>query len=145
MAGMPDRDFFDTNILVYAVDRSEPDKQSKARRLLRSAVENETGAVSAQVLGEFFTVVTRRIRQPLSIEQAEEVVEQIAILPVVDLDLALVRRAVETCRRYQISYWDALIIAAAQQARCTRVLSEDLNAGQTYDGIPVVNPFAAPG
>ncbi len=142
---MPDRDFFDTNILVYAVDRSEPDKQSKARRLLRSAVENETGAVSAQVLGEFFTVVTRRIRQPLSIEQAEEVVEQIAILPVVDLDLALVRRAVETCRRYQISYWDALIIAAAQQARCTRVLSEDLNAGQTYDGIPVVNPFAAPG
>ena len=66
------RDFFDTNILIHAADRSEPGKQSQARRLLKNAVENETGVVSVQVLGEFFNVVTRRIPDPLSVEEAEE-------------------------------------------------------------------------
>lgn len=140
---MADREFFDTNILIYASDRSEPEKQSQARRLLKRAIENDTGVVSAQVLSEFFTVVTRRIRQPLSIEEAEHVTEQLAILPVVAVDLALVRQAIDTCRRYQISYWDALIVSAAERAGCTRIVSEDLNPGQTYHGIVVVDPFEA--
>ena len=61
--------------------------------------------------------------------------------PVVALDLALVRRAIGTQMRYQISYWDALIVAAAESADCTRILTEDLNPGQSYHGIVVVNPF----
>lgn len=138
---MADREFFDTNILIYASDRSAPEKQSQARGLLKHAIENETGVVSAQVLSEFFTVVTRRIQEPLSIEEAEQVIEQLTILPVVELDLALVRRAIGTCRRYQISYWDSLIVAAAERAECTRILSEDLNPGQIYHGIAVVDPF----
>ena len=138
---MADREFFDTNILIYASDRSEPEKQSQARRLLKRAIENDTGVVSAQVLSEFFTVVTRRIRQPLSIEEAEHVIEQLTILPVVAVDVALVRQAIGTCRRYQISYWDALIVAAAEKAGCTRIISEDLNPGQSYHGIAVVDPF----
>lgn len=138
---MADREFFDTNILIYASDHSEPEKQSQARRLLKSAIENDTGVVSAQVLSEFFTVVTRRIQQPLSIEEAEHVIEQLTILPVVELDLALVRQAIGTCRRYQISYWDSLIVAAAEKAGCTRIVSEDLNPGQSYHGIAVVDPF----
>ena len=140
---MPDRKFFDTNILIYASDHSEPEKQSQARKLLKSAIENDTGAVSAQVFSEFFTVVTRRIQQPLSIEKAEHVIEQLAILPVVELDLALVKQAIGTCRRYQISYWDSLIVAAAERAGCTRIISEDLNPGQSYHGIAVVDPFGA--
>ena len=138
---MADREFFDTNILIYASDRSEPEKQSQARRLLKNAIENETGVISAQVLSEFLTVVTRRIQQPLSLEEAEEAIEQLAILPVVEVDLALVKQAISTCLEYHISYWDSLIIAAAERAGCTRILSEDLNPGQSYHGIAVVNPF----
>lgn len=138
---MADREFFDTNILIYASDRSEPEKQFQARRLLKHAIEHETGVISAQVLSEFFMAVTRRIQEPLSIEEAEQVVEQLAILPVVELDLALVRQAIGTCRRYQISYWDSLIVAAAKKSGCTRIFSEDLNPGQSYHGIAVVNPF----
>jgi len=135
------RDFFDSNILVYGYDRRDPAKRVRALGLLADAMESENGVVSAQVLGEFFNAVTRRIPEALSFEDAEEVVSQVAILPVVELDYVLVRRAIGTSRRYQISYWDALIVAAAERAGCTRILSEDLNPGQTYNGIPVVNPF----
>jgi predicted nucleic acid-binding protein len=105
-------------------------------------MERESGVLSAQVLGEFFTTVTRRIPDPLSIDEAEEVIRQVTILPVMDLDLALVHRAVGTSRRYHISYWDALIIAAAERAGCLRIFSEDLNSGQSYNGILIENPFS---
>ena len=135
------RDFFDTNILIHAADRSEPGKQSQARRLLKNAVENETGVVSVQVLGEFFNVVTRRIPDPLSVEEAEEVINRVAVLPVVELDWALVQRAIDTHKQYGTTYWDSLIVAAAERAGCTRIFSEDLNSGQSYHGIVVVDPF----
>ena len=138
---MANRDFFDTNILIYAADQSEPEKQSQARRLINSAVENETGALSVQVLGEFFSVVTRRIPNPLSVEEAEAIIERTAVLPVVELDWSLVRRAIETHKEYGISYWDSLIVAAAEKAGCTQIISEDLNSGQSYHGITVVDPF----
>ena len=135
------RDFFDTNALVYAYDRRYPVKRAQALDLLGGAMEGEAGVVSAQVLGEFFNTVTRRIPDPLSGEEAEQIIAHIAILPVVEIDFTLVQRAIGTCRRYQISYWDALIVAAAERAACARILSEDLNPGQSYNGIPVVNPF----
>ena len=138
---MPNRDFFDSNILIYAADRSEPEKQFQARRLLHSAIENETGTLSVQVLGEFFSVVTKRIPNPLSVEEAEAIIERTAVLPVVELDWALVRRAIETHKEYGISYWDSLIVAAAKKAGCTQIISEDLNSGQSYHGITVVDPF----
>ena len=135
------RDFFDANILIYAYDPRDPVKQAVAERLLADALARETGVVSAQVLGEFFTVATRRVVPPLSIEGAAQAIERVSVLPVVALDLPLVQRAVSTCQRYQISYWDALIIAAAERASCARIYSEDLNAGQSYNGVAVVNPF----
>ncbi len=138
---MADRDFFDTNILIYAVDRSEPEKQTQARRLVKTAIENETGAISVQVLGEFFNVATKRIPNPLSVEEAEEAIQTVAVLPVVELDWALVRRAIDTHKQYGISYWDSLIIAAAERAGCGQIVSEDLNSGQSYHGIAVVDPF----
>ena len=138
---MPDRAFVDTNVLVYSYDSSDLEKQSRAQELLAGGIENETAVISAQVLGEFFNVVTRRIPSPLSVEEAEEVIDLISILPVVRIDTPLVRRAIATHRRYGIAYWDSLIVAAAERAACTHVLSEDLNSGQSYHGITVINPF----
>ena len=134
-------DFFDTNILVYMYDRHDPAKQARAFEAASEAIVYRTGVVSAQVLGEFFTTVTRRIPNPISVEAAEEAISLFARMLVVELDLALVQRAIVTSSRYQISYWDGLIVAAAERAGCARIISEDLNAGQIYHGIEVVSPF----
>ena len=140
---MADKDFFDTNVLVYAVDANDLDKQNRAKTLLTDAIANNTGVISAQVLGEFFVTSTspRRVAQPLAPADARLIIEQVSVLTVVEIDLLLVRKAIDTRARYQISYWDALIIAAAERACCTRIFSEDLNAGQLYNGVVVVNPF----
>ena len=138
---MSDREFIDTNVLVYAYDRHIPAKQEQAQQILLSGIENESAVLSTQVLGEFFNVVTRRIQNPPSAEEAEAVIDLIGILPVVEVEAALIRRAVATHRQYGITCWDSLIVAAAERAGCSRILSEDLNAGQAYHGIVVVNPF----
>lgn len=135
------RDFFDANVLVYAYDPRNPVKQQRALDLLDNALANATGVLSAQVLAEFFNTVTRKLPAPLSVADAEQAIARFAAMPVVPLDLALVQRAVSVCQRYQISYWDAQIIAAAASAGCARIISEDLNSGQPYSGVVVVNPF----
>ena len=141
MTSIAEPTFIDTNVLVYRYDSRDPVKQLRAQELVKSGIENQTAVVSAQVLGEFFTTVTRKIQIPLSTEEAQAAVDLISTLKVVALDLALVRRAISTQIRYGISYWDALIVAAAESAGCTRILSEDLNPGQAYNGVVVVNPF----
>ena len=142
-ASLTARDFFDTNVLVYAISDNEPEKQAQARVLLTEAIENNTGTISAQVLGEFFTISIspRRVQPPLTPAEARLVIEQVSVLPVVALDLELVRRGLATCQRYQISYWDGLIVAAVERAGCARVFTEDLNDGQTYHGVVAINPF----
>jgi len=138
---MSDKVFLDTNILVYAYDEHEPEKQKKAQELLNDGIVQENAVLSVQVLSEFFNVVTRHIRQPMSPDEAQEIIETLSILPVQEIDLAMVNRAIETHKRYQISYWDSLIISAAERAGCTTIFSEDLNDAQTYHSIPVFNPF----
>ena len=138
---MPDSNFIDTNILVYAYDSNDPAKQEYAQQLLRNCISDDTAVLSAQVLSEFFTVVTKRIPNPLSVEEAEQVLDILGILPVVEVDYRLVRRAIDLHRLYGISYWDSLIVAAARRAGCKQILTEDLNAGQSYQGVLVVNPF----
>ena len=139
---MPDRNFIDTNILVYAYDSADPAKQEQARQILRSGITEETAVLSAQVLGEFFTVVTSRIPVPLTAEEAEEVLGILSVLPVVEIDLRLVLSATGIHRLYGINYWDSLIVAAAQRAGCSQILTEDLNTGQSYQDILAVNPFS---
>jgi predicted nucleic acid-binding protein len=138
---MSDRIFLDTNILVYAYDKHEAQKQKKAQRLLTSGIEQESLFLSVQVLGEFFNVVTRHIPQPMSSDEAKEIINTLSILPVQEIDLAMVNRAVDTFKKYQISYWDSLIVSAAERAGCTMIFSEDLSDGQTYHDILVHNPF----
>ncbi len=138
---MGDKLFLDTNILVYAYDRSEPEKQAMAQTLLTQGIERENAVVSAQVLSEFFAVVTRRIQKPLSAEQAEQVIDLLSILPAIEVNLKLVKRAISIHKESQISYWDSLIVSSAERAGCSKILSEDLNAGQVYHDVRVLNPF----
>ena len=113
MIYMNDRAFLDTNILVYAYDQNDPVKQKKAQELITTGIEQENLVLSVQVLGEFFNVVTRRIPQPVTSDEAREIITSMCILPVQEIDLSMVNRAIDTHEKYQIAYWDALIISAA--------------------------------
>lgn len=138
---MKGANFFDTNIIVYAYDNHFPDKQQQAREIIISAVKNGTGVLSTQVLGEFFTVITRKIKMPISVRNARDIIQYMGSMPVQEIDLLIVKRAIDTLEQYKISYWDSLIIAAAERAQCKCILSEDFNAGQQYHGIEITNPF----
>jgi predicted nucleic acid-binding protein len=131
--------FLDTNVVAYAASK-EPDDAAKAsvsRRLLLA----ESVGLSAQVLQEFFVVVTRRFKRPLSIADAEVFLDSFATYPVVPLTPELIRRGIRFHERYHIHYWDGTILAAAKELAATTVFSEDLAHGQTYDGVTVLNPF----
>ena len=138
---MSDKRFVDTNVLVYAYDTDDRLKQARAQELLRAGLLNEDMVISVQVVGEFFATVTRRIQQPMSSREAKEAIDRIKVIPVVDIDLQLVERAIEIHLEYQISYWDALIVASAERSGCIEILSEDLNEGQRYAELVIVNPF----
>jgi predicted nucleic acid-binding protein len=135
------RAFVDTNVLVYAVDTSEPTKQARAHELLRSRPESLV--ISAQVLGEFYVTVTRKLASPLPEREAAAAVDRLSGLPTVAVDAALARAAVGVSRDSQISYWDGLIVAAARSGGCELLLSEDLSHGQVIAGVLVENPFEA--
>lgn len=135
---MPAKVFIDTNVFVYAFDTADPDKQKQAQRIL---TENPQAAVSTQVLNEFYTATTRKLATPLSQDDAQAAVELISQRPCVAVDAVLVLRAIRDGRRWQLSHWDALMLAAARQSGCDRVLTEDLADGAIYDGIRIHNPF----
>ena len=137
------RRFLDTNVLVYAFDVAAPaDKRDKAQRLVEEAILGDNLCCSAQVLSEFFVTVTRKGTRLMPAEQAGGIVNQLRSICIVDIDAALVLRGIEVHQRHQTSYWDGLIIAAAERAGCSTVLSEDLSDGQDYGGVTVLNPFA---
>lgn len=131
--------FVDTNVVVYAFDTAEPEKQRRAVGVLESG---ERLVVSTQVLLEAWWVLTRRLASPLPEDAAVEVIDELCRLPVVTTDAELVRRAVAGSRRHGIAVWDALIVEAARSSGCDRVVSEDLQAGQDFDGVVIENPFA---
>lgn len=134
-----ERTFVDTNVLVYAVDATEPQKRRRALELLTSAPA--TIAISAQVLGEFYVTVTRKLPSPLPEGEAAAAVERLSGLPTVALDAELARAAIGISRDSRISYWDGLIVAAARSAGCERLVSEDLSDGQVIAEVRVENPF----
>jgi predicted nucleic acid-binding protein len=133
--------FVDTNVWVYAVDAADPARRERALDVTAPAPGRDL-VISTQVLAEFYAVVTRKLAVPLSAEDAEAMVRQLAALPVVAIDSSLVVSAITGSREWQISIWDALILRAAEAAGCRRVLSEDLAAGATYGSVVVENPFS---
>jgi predicted nucleic acid-binding protein len=139
---MSDRTFLDTNILVYALDEKEPEKRDTARRLLSSAGQGEF-VLSTQILSEFYTVVTRKLAEPIPEATAAAVVDQLSVNPIVPHDSTLVKAAIQTSRSSQLSYWDGLIVASAAAGGCERLLTEDLNDGQLIGSVRVENPFRA--
>ncbi len=136
--------FLDTNVLVYANDRTEEAKQSAAIQLITDGIHTGRAVISAQVLGEFWVTVTQKIQVPLDRRTAEREIEHLRAMRVVSLEYDTVRTAIRLQERHRVSYWDALILAAASFAGCAQVYSEDLNAGQRYGRVEVRNPFADP-
>lgn len=129
----------DTNIWVYANDPGNPAKRDLAREALAAV-----GAgiwTSPQVMGELYVSLTRKLPRPMSPEAAASVVERLSRLRVVALDAAQVRDAIAIAGRHQLSYWDALILAAARSCGCGRLLSEDLADGSVIAGVRIENPF----
>jgi predicted nucleic acid-binding protein len=134
--------FVDTNILVYAEDREAKSKHVVARDLLVNLWENREGVLSVQVLQEFYVSVTRKLKKPLSLSRARDIVEEYLTWTVVDNSGRMLLDAIELQNKAQLSFWDALVVQAAIEAGCERLYTEDLNAGQRFGFVLVVNPFA---
>jgi predicted nucleic acid-binding protein len=135
------RDFLDTNVLLYALNDAEPARQKIAQDLLAEATAGQF-TISTQVLAEFAAVALRKFGDRLTPQDVIALIDTLAPIPLIKPDDAIVRRAVEAHAAYGIHFYDGMIIAAADRAGSKRILSEDLNAGQKYFGVEVVNPFA---
>ena len=131
--------FIDTNVLVYACDSTSGTKQAKALALIEHLKHSAKPCISTQVLQELYSILTSKFR--IAAEDAKEVLLLYEKLHVVTVEVKDINDAVDFSKRWQISIWDALILTAAMKAGCSIVYTEDLNDGQTYGSIKVVNPF----
>ncbi len=129
--------FLDTNILAYAASKEDPRKKTIASSLIAGA---EFG-VSGQTLAEFYNYATRKMRAPMSEDQAEAWIDLLTQQPCQAVDLALVKSGVRISKRYGISYWDGAIVAAAEALGAPILYTEDLNHGQVYGTVTAINPF----
>jgi predicted nucleic acid-binding protein len=131
--------FVDTNILLYATstNQGEAGKREAARQVLSA----NPICFSVQVAQEFFVNATRKLTPPLSRTDALAFLNQISPATVAPLDYELFEEATRLSERFQISYWDAAIVAAAKRLHCTTLYSEDLSDGQNFEGVIVANPF----
>ena len=132
----------DTNVLVYAYDRGDAARASRAQACIQRLGDARNGAVSAQVLGEFFVAVTRRIRPPLSANAAETIAVNLGrAWPVYDVTGAAVLEAMRAVQQYQFQYWDGLIWATAKLHGVLNILTEDLPSGRLIEGVRFEDPF----
>lgn len=136
-----ERVFVDTNVLLYFLDASDPVRQQRASEWLEHLWASGTGCLSWQVLHEFYVNAVRKLAVPP--EEARFLVNSFLAWRPVDSSPALIHRAWHWADTAQTSYWDSLILAAAELAGCTVLLSEDFQAGRRFDEIEVVNPFTA--
>jgi len=141
MSGEPTRQFVDTSVLIYAYDVSAGSKHRRAKELLASLWADESGCLSIQVLQEFYVVVTRRIANPISSQIASRIVEDLSTWRVHTPQVHDVLHAIDLHQRYQLSFWDAMIINSALVNNCAVIWSEDLNHLQLYQQVQVQNPF----
>lgn len=136
------KSFFDTNILVYLFDADSPEKRRKARSLFQRHAEAGDILLSTQVLQEFYVTATHKLARPLDAAVAAETVSSFAELPLVQIDSALIVSAIHRSRSNQLSFWDALIVQAAIEGHASTLYSEDMQHGQMFDSLRVVNPFS---
>ena len=135
-------DFFDSNVFVYLFDESAPVKSGIAQSLVRNAIETRSACISHQVVQETLNVLTRKFARAPTSAHAQAFLEQF-LLPLWQVmpSQALFAEALCVKVRYQFSFYDSLIVAAALEAGCKRLLSEDMQDGQRVAGLRIVNPF----
>lgn len=134
--------FVDSNVLVYAHDRSEPHKQAIAQALLEELWAARTGRLSTQILQEFYVVATRKFDPPMRRAAAREIIALYGTWPLVQIDVPLMLAASELEQAQVLSFWDALVVEAARRAGAARLVTEDLQDGRTVAGVRIENPFA---
>jgi predicted nucleic acid-binding protein len=137
---MPAPDFLDSNVLIYAYDVSNPAKQRIARALIGTALAGGI-VMSTQVLAEFAATMLHKLSPAARPKDLTAALDALGPIKLITPDGDMVRRAVEAHAAYGVHFYDGMIIAAAERAGCERIWSEDLNSGQKYFGIAVVNPF----
>ncbi len=135
--------FVDTSVLVYAFERSDSERKRFAQRLITELMTGDRLRTSTQVLQELFVTLTRKVKRPCSDGEAPAVLEDLTAWPVMSVDYAAIRSAVELTVHAGLSFWDALIVVAAARSGAPVLYSEDLNGGQEILGVRIVNPFVA--
>ncbi|MFQ5704522.1 MAG: PIN domain-containing protein [Gemmatimonadales bacterium] len=141
MSDRSDRVFVDTNILVYAHDSTAGAKHERSLELVDQLWQDRLGVISTQVLQEFYVNVRRKVRRPLSLSDATQLIEDYVAWEVVANDSGSILEALALERRFQLSFWDALIVRAATEANVELLYSECLSHGQLYGAVRVCNPF----
>ena len=131
--------FLDSSILIYAALKTEGSTSKKA--IAKRIIETEEYSTSAQVLAEFYVNVMEKGQPFFTHEKAAEWIRQIARKPCEPVDVPLVKAGTAMAERYQLSYWDGTILAAAERLNAGTVYSEDMNHGQLYGAVTVINPF----
>lgn len=138
---MSAKHFVDTNVMVYAHDRGSGEKHEVASSILTQLWHDRSGVLSTQVIQEFYVNVRRRAVRPVSLAEAQRLIEDYLSWEIVVNDGSSVLQAIEIERRFRMSFWDALIVQAASAAGASLLYSEDLNHGQSYGTVVVCNPF----
>ena len=136
--------FVDANVLIYRHDRDSPAKQARAAIVLDALWRGRSGRLSVQVLHEFYVVATRKLAVPISQNIARREIRQLEAWAPQALDARVREAAWEVEDRFGISWWDALIVAAAKVAGCRQLLTEDLQDGLYVDRLIVMSPFTRP-
>ncbi len=134
-------EFVDTNIFLYAYDLSDARKRQKALALIAHLWETGRGCISMQVLQELYVNLTLKIPRPLTPQVATQIISDLGQWRLHIPELGSLMEAVNIQQRNQVSFWDAMIICSAKELNCITIWTEDLNPGQRYEGIDVVNPL----
>jgi predicted nucleic acid-binding protein len=131
--------FFDTNILVYQMDKKNPTKREKCRSLIRETADDGDAVISTQVLQEFYVVATNKLH--LAPAVSKSIMHTFENMEIVTIGKELINEAIDASLHYKLSFWDALILIAAESARCETLYSEDFNDGQIMRNVKVLNPL----
>jgi predicted nucleic acid-binding protein len=135
--------FVDTNILVYALERTDSAKKQAARRLMVDLMAEDRLRVSTQVLQELFVTLTRKVAQPCSAPEALAVLEDLTAWPLTVVDYSAIRAAVELMGQLKLSFWEGLIVVSAARSGASVLYTEDMNDGQEILGVRITNPFTS--
>ncbi len=136
------RSFFDTNVLIYAYSEADSDRHAQAVALYEEHLTAGTILISTQVVQEFYAAASRKLKFPH--EMAQRMARALLELPLMTVTADLIRAALDVELRYQVSFWDSLILAAAEAGGAEVIYTEDLNHGQRYGRVLALNPFRLP-